>query len=116
MTELGKQLIDELNAFGDALENGDDICEKFTCHHISLTVHPTDYTPKKVKETRGILNVSQSLFAQFLGVSVKSVRAWERGDNPVSGAARRLMDEIQTDQSYWRKRIARLAIRTKNEG
>lgn len=110
MTKFGKQIIDELNEFADALEQGENIPEKFTCHHVSLALKPTTYSPRKVKATREILNVSQTIFAQFLGVSVKSVRAWERGDNPVTGAARRLMDEIQSDPQYWKGRLAHLTV------
>jgi DNA-binding transcriptional regulator YiaG len=32
--------------------------------------------------------MSRAVFAEFLGVSLSCVRAWEQGDNPVSGPRR----------------------------
>ena len=49
------------------------------------------------------------LFARFLGVSVKTVRAWEQGTNTPQEIACRLMDEILHDPDYWRKRLSQLA-------
>lgn len=110
-TPPGQDIIDGLQEFADALEHEESISEKFTSHTIVLDIEPTDYDPELVKKTRKILNVSQSVFARFLGVSVKTVRAWEGGDNRVNGAARRLMDEIRSDPAYWRERLKQLAVR-----
>jgi HTH-type transcriptional regulator/antitoxin HigA len=53
---------------------------------------------------RKVLNASQALFAQFLGVSVKAVRKWESGQAP-SEMACRFMDEIRRNPKYWHKRL-----------
>jgi len=109
-TQFGKEIVDNLEELADALEKKEIISEKFTCHKVALNLIPTTYTPEMVKETREILSVSQALFAQFLDVSVKTVQAWEQGDNPVSGPACRLMDEIRENPEYWCNRIMELAV------
>lgn len=96
---------DRLTAFANALEAGDDICAKFTCRKIVLNLLPKAYDPLLVKRTRAILSVSQSIFAQFLGVSVDTVQSWERGVNTPSEMACRFMDEIRHDPEYWRQRL-----------
>jgi len=58
-----------------------------------------------VRRTRGLLRASQAVFARFLGVSVKTVRAWEQGFNVPSDMACRFMDEIRRDPSYWLRRL-----------
>jgi len=89
------------------------ISSKFTCHNIALDLQPTPYSPEDVKATRKILNASQAVFAQFLGVSSKTVRSWEQGINIPSHSACRLMDEIRHDPPYWQSRIQDLAVSRK---
>ncbi|WP_273477141.1 helix-turn-helix domain-containing protein [Faecalicoccus acidiformans] len=48
-------------------------------------------TKEFVKNLRNELNLSQSLFAEILGISEKTVEKWEQGANPVKGAASRLL-------------------------
>lgn len=103
--EAEKELLEGLTKFRDALRKGEKIQQKFTCHRVAIDLVPHTYTPKLVKEVRELLGLSQALFGQFLGVSPKTVRAWEAGNDP-SGMACRFMDEIRRDPSYWRKRLA----------
>lgn len=48
-------------------------------------------TKEFVKHLRNELNLSQSLFAEILGISVKTVEKWEQGVHPVKGASSRLL-------------------------
>ncbi len=48
-------------------------------------------TKEEVREIRHYLQLSTSLFAEVLGVSKKTVEAWESGINRPSGSASRLM-------------------------
>jgi putative transcriptional regulator len=109
---VGKKIIEGLKEFTEALENDERIAEKFTCRKVTLDLLPVPYSPKTVKSTRKLLMVSQGVFAQFLGVSVKTVRAWEQGRTVVGDMACRFMDEIQRNPEYWRKRL-RESIRVK---
>jgi putative transcriptional regulator len=102
---LGKTVADRLNEFAEALESGKPLSAKFTCRKVVLNLLPMPYSPAIVKKTRAILGASQSIFAQFLGVSVDTVQAWERGANSPSDMACRFMDEIRHNPTYWRKRL-----------
>ena len=50
---------------------------------------------KEIKSIRLYLQLSISLFASLLGVTEKTVEAWERGTNTPSGPALRLMRMAQ---------------------
>jgi len=102
---VGGKIIDGLREFAEALENDSPIHDKFTCRTVSLDLFPIPYKPETVRATRKLLKVSQGVFAQFLGVSVRAVRAWEQGQNEPSVIACRFMDEIQRNPDYWRRRL-----------
>jgi len=104
------RIISRLKGFSKALENKEVITERFTCRKIELDLQPTPYKPELVKTTRELLGVSQALFAQFLGVSVKTVRAWEQGKNSPKDMACRFMDEIRHDPKRWRERLRELFV------
>ncbi len=76
----------------------------------TLDTASAEFDAARVKEVRGLLGLSQSLFADFLGVSVKTVHAWEAGRNVPQGIARRFMDEIAVNPTYWRKRVKQAAV------
>lgn len=109
---VSKQIIEGLEELRDALSSGEKISQKLTCRNVSLKLRPTPYDPELVRETRMRLNVSQAVFAEFIGVSLNTVRAWEQGDNPVTGAPARLMDEIRENPEYWRNRVLQMATAT----
>jgi len=56
-----------------------------------------DYDATEVKEIRNSLDMSQSFFAMFMGVSKKTVEAWESGRNMPDGPARRILSMVQID-------------------
>lgn len=64
------------------------------------------YGPADVRRVRDLLEMSQVVFARFLGVGANTVRAWEQGSRPPSSIARRFMGEIESDPDYWRRRLA----------
>ncbi len=64
------------------------------------TVNPApEYDPKQIKATRVSLGMSQATFALVMGVSVKTVEAWETGTNKPMGPARRLLSLINAEPS-----------------
>jgi len=109
---LGEKLRQRLGAFAEALENQESISERFTCRTIKLQLEPKSYGPQQVKATRKLLGASQAIFAQFLGVSVKAVSAWEQGAKTPSDIACRFMDEIRHNPEYWIERLRESAVRT----
>lgn len=54
----------------------------------TLTIAPVDsFTPGEIKEIRNRTGLTQVLFAKYMGVSVKTVEAWEAGKNHPEGTA-----------------------------
>lgn len=50
-----------------------------------------EYSAMEIKEIRKKLHMTQAVFALFMGVSKKTVEAWEAGQNTPSGASMRLL-------------------------
>ena len=111
LTDIERDLIEGMEGFLDDLRKDAPIREKYTCRRVVIDLRPTTYTPEQVKATRNLLGVSQAVFAQFLGVSKKTVAAWEQGRLPNEMACR-FMDEIQHNPEYWRERL-RTSVRSK---
>jgi putative transcriptional regulator len=106
------EMVAGLNAFCDAIEAGEPIEKRFTIRTVKLNLKPKAYGPEDVKYVRNTLNASQSLLAQFLGVSVGSVRSWEQGTRPVPPIACRYMDDILAYPDMWRHRLHEAAQET----
>ncbi len=107
---VGTRIIQGLQELVDTLEKKKPITEKFNCRVVELNLRPKPYSPELVKETRELLHASQAIFARFLGVSVKTVRAWEQGVNTPNDMACRFMDEIRLNPAYWVKRLETAAV------
>lgn len=52
----------------------------------------------KSKKIRTSTGMSQKIFASYMGVSDKTVEAWEAGTNHPSGAASRLLSMMEIDE------------------
>ena len=102
--DVERDLLDGFEHLVESLRSGAPL----TSRRVALELVPHAYTPKQVKATRRLLRVSQTLFARFIGVSAKTVRAWEGGQTP-SVMACRFMDEIRHNPTYWRKRLSECA-------
>lgn len=83
----GSKIVGRLKKFAETLEKGDPINQKHTCRTIKLDLQPQAYDVKLVKDTRQSLSASQSIFASFLGVSIKTIHDWEQGRSVPQGAA-----------------------------
>ena len=69
-----------------------------------LTVLPVDhYNPAEIKDIRVKAGMTQVVFAQFMGVSVKTVEAWEAGRNQPIGSACRLLHLTKADPAFPQK-------------
>lgn len=106
----GRKIVDRLKNFAETLERSESITDKFTCRTIKLNLEPAPYDADSVKETRKLLGASQAIFAQFLGVSVKTIHDWEQNRKTPRDVACRLMDEIRRDPEYWLKRLRELSV------
>jgi putative transcriptional regulator len=61
---------------------------------VELPKPPEQYVAEDIKRIRSEKNLSQSVFALYLNVSVKTVRSWESGERTPSHSALRLLELI----------------------
>lgn len=70
-------------------------------HTNKVTVTPiAAFTPEQIRKLRLSLKLSQSVFSNVLGVSQKTVEAWESGRNIPNGSALRMMDCLEKDPAF----------------
>ena len=63
-----------------------------------LSVSPLRiHSSEEIKKIRTQQNMTQKLFAAALGVSVKTVEAWESGTNSPLGTANRMLELLSQD-------------------
>ena len=63
-----------------------------------MTVLPLkEYEATDIKKIRNDIGATQVDFASIMGVSKKTVEAWEAGRNKPEGPARRLLAMVQED-------------------
>lgn len=93
-SKLGKLIIESLKEVV-AHARGEDIPARVTTMQVTARkAHlelPPWYPPYLIREIRQKLSVSQAIFAQMLGVSASTVRAWEQGKREATGPASRLL-------------------------
>jgi DNA-binding transcriptional regulator YiaG len=73
------------------LRNADVTRAKVTVRRVDV-LPPQTYRERDVQRVRERLGLSQAVFANLLGASVSTVRAWERGARQPSEMARRLLE------------------------
>ena len=67
----------------------------------TLTVSPLEtFSSQEIKEIRNSTGLTQILFAKYMGVSVKTVEAWEAGRNHPDGAACRLLTITKRNPNF----------------
>ncbi|MHB8918513.1 MAG: helix-turn-helix domain-containing protein [Desulfocucumaceae bacterium] len=60
--------------------------------HVIMVKPLPNYKAKDIKNIRVKLKLSQSTFAQIVGVSHKTIEAWESGINTPSGPSQRILE------------------------
>jgi len=74
---------------------------KIKVRKTTITIKPvTDYSNDDIKQIRKKTGLSQVMFAGSLGVSPKTVEAWENGKNKPEGASRRLLEIVCDDPGF----------------
>ena len=93
MSELYNRIMAGLE---EALD--DAALEKKKLKRRVVTIIPVKkYTALEIKSIRNAVGMSQKNFAGYLGVSEKTVEAWEAGINIPSGTASRLLMMLEMD-------------------
>lgn len=96
---MGKMFDDLEEGFKAILSDKKKKLKKNTIHILPLE----DYNSIDIKNIRENVGMTQSLFASFLGVSQKTVEAWELGYNKPSGSSNRLITILANDKSLVKK-------------
>ena len=82
---------------------------KIGARKTKISIKPVEsFTSEEIKQIRNNLGLSQVIFASSLGVSKKTVEAWERGRNTPEGPSRRLLMVIRDNPEM----IGQYMIRT----
>ena len=74
---------------------------------VKCTVTPVpELTSSEIKDIRLRFGMTQATFAKAIGVSAKTVEAWEAGTNKPIGIAKRFLSIIKTDPDFFKKTIS----------
>jgi len=77
---------------------------RINARKIKLTVTPViTFKTEGIKRIRQRTGLSQVMFAKSIGVSPKTVEAWENGRNKPEGASRRLLEVVQGDPGFLKR-------------
>ena len=77
---------------------------KIPARKVKLTIKPVDtFNNDEIKRIRQRTGLSQVMFAGSLGVSPKTVEAWENGRNKPEGASRRLLELVRDDPGFLKR-------------
>lgn len=85
-----------MTGLNEAVEDAQERGKKLPRRVVSV-VPVKEYSSLEVKEIRRNTGMSQKLFAGYIGVSTKTVEAWEAGTNKPSGAASRILNMMEMD-------------------
>jgi putative transcriptional regulator len=77
---------------------------KITARKTRLTIKPViTFNTDDIKKIRKRTGLSQVMFAGSLGVSPKTIEAWENGRNKPEGASRRLLEIVRDDPGFLKR-------------
>jgi putative transcriptional regulator len=84
-------------------------CEKKLRTNV-IEIQPIpNYDPQQIKAIRTRLGLTQGLMGGIVGVSTKTIEAWEIGYRRPSSTARRVLAELDTNPGYFEK-VARVGL------
>lgn len=81
----------------EAVEDAKSSDKKLKRRVVSI-IPVKEYGAEQVKQIRKSTGMSQKVFASYMGVSAKTVEAWEAGINRPSGAASRLLSMLEMNE------------------
>ena len=93
MSELYEDLMAGFNEIHESIQSGKEL--KTTILTIPEVKH---YSKVEIKEIRQKTGMTQALFAYYMGVSKKTVEAWEHGTNHPTGPACRILYYLESGE------------------
>jgi hypothetical protein len=107
LSPAGAKIVAALEEGIEALRAGQPLTVR--TYHFAFPLQ--EYGPDDVRRVRGLFRMSQTVFAEFLGVDANTIQSWEQGARPVSSIGRRFLTEIEGAPDHWRQRIAHCIAR-----
>ena len=94
---MGKSVYESImTGLNEALDDAEG--KKLILKRHKVTIEPIKvFDSSDIKKIRNSTGMSQKAFAGYMGVSDKTVEAWETGTNHPSGAASRLLSMLEMD-------------------
>jgi putative transcriptional regulator len=86
------------NGLEEAIEFNNGDLKKAKTRKVKIEPIP-HFTSTEIKDIRLKANLSQSALANFMGVSKKTIEAWEAGTNIPQGSSQRLLEIVSRDMS-----------------
>ncbi len=108
-TAIADKILASLTEFAEALESGKDLHGIVRICRVQIDPNSPAYIAAVVADARRQIKASLAKFGAFLGVSAKTVRAWERGTLTPDPTARRFIEEIRAAPKHYRKRLAEMS-------
>ena len=104
---VADEMLAGLQAFAHDLQElpPEQVKAKYRQRTAEADFRPRAFRADDVKRLRLSMNCSQKIFADFIGVSVGTLRNWEQGIRPISRVAARLFDEMRIRPGYWKIRL-----------
>ena len=96
MSEVYKDIMSSLNELIEIAEGK----ETGAIIHKRTVREPETFTPQQIKELRKETGMTQKVFAACIGVSAKSMEAWEGGRSRPDGAARRILGLMKSHPRF----------------
>jgi putative transcriptional regulator len=96
MTKLFRDFMQGMNEIREH-EQGK---QKLRVDKVTITLLE-DFSAEEIKQIRNKMAMSQRLFASIIGVSVKTIEAWEAGKNKPSGSSVRMLQLINTNPAVF---------------
>ena len=93
------------NAFDSIKQGLDEALEFSKSKKGKAVVH--EFTPVDVKNVRSKVGMSQSEFASAFGISVSTLRHWERGDRTPHGPALVLLNVVAKEPEVVLKALSK---------
>ena len=91
-----------LSGLNEALEDAKKETPSLKRHRVTV-IPLKEYEANDIKKIRNSTGLSQKYFASYMGVSIKTVEAWEAGTNDPSGSASRLLHMMELDNELTEK-------------
>lgn len=98
---MGKMYDGVMQGLQEALAYTKGELNNVTVHKVSIK-KVRDFSPEEIKQIRIDSRMTQKMFAFCIGVSQKSIEAWEGGRSRPDGAARRTLGLMQENPNFAR--------------